>query len=304
MKRFMPPLNALRAFEATARLLSFQQAAKELNVTHSAVSHQVKKLESDIECSLFLRQGRHIKLTEKGAQYYVEIHEVFRRIEHSTAEIFGDPNVGDLKIQAYFGIIAHWLIKRLGDFRQHYPKININLYNNYLSWEYEKDKADIGIIYSEKTNDELIYHPLFRGALVAICSPEFKQANPNISTHNIKSLPIIDVSEAPNNLRNWFKGIGLTLEDVCIKEVQDNYLLAMESVAMGKGIAIVPIFFASSEIANGSLVVPIEYTFPEIGSWYLVQQPDYLLNSRATCFSHWLKRQLEEDIVLKQYRCE
>jgi len=301
MKRHFPPLNALRAFEATARLLSFQQAANELNVTHSAVSHQIKKLEQDLGATLFSRLGRSIALTELGERYYVEIHAALQQIERSTMELFGEPDQGDLTVQAYMGIASRWLVQRLGGFRQQYPAIHVELYNSYLSWAYEKGAADIGIIYAEEIESSLSYQKLFRGNLIPVCSPQLFAGKECDSLADLLSKPFLSVSESPTNLPHWLAKQGVGPDAVEIVSEHDNHLLALEAAITGAGIAIVPAFFGCGDLASGKLVVPMQLTAPELGSWYLVQQPANLANSRAICFSNWLQRELALDSVLQQY---
>jgi LysR family glycine cleavage system transcriptional activator len=302
MKRNTPPLNSLRAFEATARLLSFQQAAKELNVTHSAISHQIKKLEMDLEASLFLRQGRTIQLTEVGGLYYEEVHAALKRIEQSTQELFGDPYDGELILQTYMCIMSRWLIQRLGGFKRQYPYLQIQLYNNYLSWGFDKEKADLGLIYSEKIEKGLDHHRLFRGSLVPVCSPKLLEGREINRIEQLSELPFINIIESPKNLPNWLRSQGLSREDITVAEEHDNYSLALEAVSTGQGVAIVPIFFASGDIVSNKMVIPLEnLSIPELGNWYLVQEPDLLNSSRVNCFSDWLRRELKGDELLQKY---
>lgn len=301
MKRHFPPLNALRAFEATARLLSFQQAARELNVTHSAVSHQIKKLEQELGAALFARLGRSIVLTPLGKRYYAEIHEALQQIERSTLELFGEPDQGDLTVQVYMGIASRWLVQRLGGFRQRFPAIHIELYNSYLSWDYERDAADVGIIYAEEIDSSLSYQRLFQGNLIPVCSPQLFSNGECESLEQLLEKPFLDVSESPDNLPHWLSSMGLERGAVSVISEHDNHLLALEAAITGAGVAIVPAFFGCGDIASGKLVVPLPMTAPERGTWYLVQQNANLANSRAICFSNWLNRELMQDPVLQQY---
>lgn len=301
MKRYSPPLNSLRAFEATARLLSFQHAAKELNVTHSAISHQIKKLENDLEAVLFLRQGRSIQLTEVGRLYYEEVHAALQRIEQSTQELFGDPYDGELTIQTYMSIMSHWLMQRLGSFIKQFPHLRVQLYNNYLNWDFDKEKADVGLIYSENPTDDLVYQPLFRGSLVPICSPALIKDREIENVEQLCKLPFMNVTESPKNLPNWLRSQGLNRQRIKLKGEHDNYSLALEAVAAGQGVAIVPIFFATGDIANGTVVIPLECAIPESGNWYFVQGASLLNNSRVTSFSEWLQRELATDQILQKY---
>lgn len=297
MKRHFLPLNALRAFEATARLKSFQKAADELNVTHSAVSHQIKKLEQQLGQLLFQRLGRTIALTDIGQLYFVEIHAALNQIERSTLALFGEPDEGELIVQAYMGIAARWLVPRLGLFRQQYPNIQIELYNSYLAWDFEPDKADIGLIYSEEIRNGLVYQQLFKGSLIAVCSPTlFDQTE--ISATELIQAPFLPIRESPRNLPAWLTSLGLSENAVTTGHSQDNHLLALEAAIAGQGIAIVQSWFASADLASGRLVMPINHRIPELGAWYLVQSAQRLADSKVTCFGNWLHHQLAAEEFL------
>lgn len=301
MKRHFPPLNALRSFEATARLLSFQQAAAELNVTHSAVSHQIKKLEQDLGTALFSRLGRSIALTPVGEQYYVEIHAALLQIERSTLELFGEPDKGDLIVQAYMGVASRWLVPRVGSFRQQYPGIQIQLNNSYLGWGIDRDAVDVGIIYAEQVDNSLSYQRLFKGHLIPVCSPELLAAEGCQSLDQLLTQPFLNITESPDNLPHWLAAQQRSDDSITIVSEHDNHLLALEAAITGAGVAVMPVFFCCSDIASGKLVVPQPLLVPEIGDWYLVQQNANVANSRAICFSNWLLRELSQDVVLQQY---
>ncbi|WP_027857903.1 LysR substrate-binding domain-containing protein [Marinobacterium jannaschii] len=302
MKRRFPPLNALRAFEATARLLSFQQAAQELNVTHSAVSHQIKKLEQELGQALFHRLGRSIALTDAGQRYFGEIHAALQQIETSTQAIFGEPDQGDLIVQAYLGIASRWLVQRIGDFRQRYPGIHIELFSSYLDWAFEPHVADIGIIYSEQTRPGLVYQPLFKGTLIPVCSPDLFENGRAESLQQLLQQPFLDITESPRNLPEWIRGMGLHEGQVRIGSQHDNHQLTLEAAIAGKGVAIVQSFFACGDLENNRLVIPIDLTVPEIGAWYLVQSASHRSDSKVIHFANWLYHQLMADEFLLRSR--
>ncbi|REG85891.1 LysR substrate-binding domain-containing protein [Marinomonas pollencensis] len=302
MKRRLPSLNALRAFEVTARLLSFQQAANELNVTHSAVSHQIKKLEQDLAADLFVRMGRRVALTSHGERYYQDVHDALQIIERSTEEIFGEPDHGKLVVQFYMGIASRWLVPRLGHFRQQYPSLNVELFSPYFSWEFEKGASDLGVIYSEEQDRHLSYQYLFKGSLVPVCSPALFDEQGCDSLTKLLTKPLLHVSESPKNLAHWLHQQGvMSMEQLEIKEGYDNYQLALEAAIAGQGVAFVPAFFCSGDIAGGKLVVPLDRTVPEIGCWYVVCSATSRANSRANYFVSWLHKMIDQDAILQQY---
>lgn len=301
MKRHFPPLRALRAFEATARLQSFQKAAKELNVTHSAISHQIKKLEEELGKPLFIRLGRTIALTDVAERYYVQIHDALNQIENSTMQLFGQPDQGDLTVQVYMGIASRWLMQRLGDFRQQYPRIHIELYSSYLSWDFEPNAADIGIIYSEKTESGMMYQQLFKGTLIPVCSPDLlsKFNTPgDLSIDDLLTLPFLTISESPKNLSYWADHQAIDLHRINVVSEHDNHQLALEAAIAGEGVAVVHSFFASGDLYNGKLVIPSALSVPEIGAWYLVQSAKTLSDTKIIYFANWLYKQIVNDPLL------
>jgi LysR family glycine cleavage system transcriptional activator len=298
MKRHFPPLNTLRAFEATARFLSFQLAAKELNVTHSAISHQIKKLEEELGQQLFQRLGRSIALTAVGHNYFIDIQKALNQIESSTYHHFGDPDKGDLIIQTYMGIASRWLVPRLGQFRKLYPDINIQLYSSYNDWEFEDNTSDLGIIYSESTHLGIEYQALFKGLLMPVCSPDFLRDNPITDLASLLACPFLDVRESPLNLNTWLKAQHSKLGDVQVVSKHDNHQLALEAASAGQGIAIVHSFFACADLANNKLVMPLDLTVDEIGQWYFVQPVKRFSDSKINYFSNWLYHQISSDQAL------
>jgi len=295
MKRRFPPLNALRAFEATARLLSFQAAAKELNVTHSAISHQVKKLEEELGQHLFQRLGRSIALTALGHHYFIDVQQALNLIESSTNRYFGDPDKGDLIIQTYMGIASRWLVPRLGHFRALYPNINIALSSSYNDWEYEEGISDLGIIYSENKHIGLEYQALFKGVLIPVCSPQFLVQNNINDRQALLRQPFLNIRESPLNLTTWLNQQNLELSDVDIISEHDNHQLALEAAIAGKGVAVVHSFFACGDLTNKNLVIPIDIQVDEIGEWYFVQPVKRFSDSKINYFSNWLYHQIASD---------
>ena len=294
MKRHFPPLHALRAFEATARLLSFQQAAQEMNVTHSAISHQIKKLEMELGKRLFERLGRSIALTDEGQRYFNEIHVALNKIESSTQEIFGEPDQGDLIVQVYMGIASRWLVPRIGDFRTLFPGIHIELSSSYQSWDFDPYTADLGIIYTEQKEPGLIYQQLFKGTLIPVCSPDLLGLGGE-SLNDLLDKPFLTVIESPNNLHYWLQSLEVRDDRVEVISEHDNHLLALEAAIAGEGVAVVHSFFASGDLASGKLINPMELQLPERGAWYLTQSTQNASDSKIARFSNWVHQQIAAD---------
>ena len=141
----LPPLNALRAFEAAGRHLSFTKAARELNVTQAAVSHQIKGLEAYLGLALFIRQNRGLALTPAGQSYLPAITRAFERLVAATAQLDSDVSTGILTVSVLPSFGARWLVPRLARFRQIHPDIDVRLIATDIHVNFEMESADIAI---------------------------------------------------------------------------------------------------------------------------------------------------------------
>jgi DNA-binding transcriptional LysR family regulator len=145
-RRNLPPLRALTAFEAAARLGSFRKAADELGITRSAISHQIKLLEDILGVDLFSRDGKRAELTGPGQVYYPAVREAFDQIESQTQVIRPRASENELTVQVYVTVAMKWLLPRLHDFERRYPNMRVRLSTSYFHWDYDPENADVGII--------------------------------------------------------------------------------------------------------------------------------------------------------------
>ena len=151
MARRLPPLNALRAFEAAARHLSFTKAAEELYVTQAAVSHQVKALEEALGVQLFRRLNRRLMLTDAGQLYLPALTEAFDGIDAATGRLRADENAGSLTVSVANSLAAKWLLPRLPRFRERHPEIDVEVSAADRLVDFGRDNVDMGIRGSRST---------------------------------------------------------------------------------------------------------------------------------------------------------
>ncbi|MEY4375819.1 MAG: hypothetical protein RJB26_369, partial [Pseudomonadota bacterium] len=171
MRRVLPPLNALRSFEAAARHGSFKAAAEELCVSHSAISHQVKLLEQYLGLELFSRHSRAVELTRAGRAYYPVLRETFDRLADSTALLLTPKRQDVLTIQLYSTFAIRWLIPRLPDFQTKHPQINVRLNTSQRDVDFEHEDVDACVLIGTPANDDLQYTYLCGSELLPVCSP-------------------------------------------------------------------------------------------------------------------------------------
>ena len=181
-KRDLPPLRALTAFEAAARLGSFRRAADELGLTRSAISHQIKALEEVLGVDLFSRDGKRAELSGPGLIYFPAVREAFDQIESQTQVIRPRASGNELTVQVYVTVAMKWLLPRLHDFERRHPNMRVRLSTSYFHWDFDADNADVAIILARKRSDGHHYRNLFRSRLKPVCSPDYLERVGNIAT--------------------------------------------------------------------------------------------------------------------------
>jgi LysR family glycine cleavage system transcriptional activator len=232
----LPPLSALRAFEAAARHLSFRDAGDELCVTHSAVSHQVKLLERELGGPLFWRKGRRVELTEAGAMLYPVLRDSFARIGETAARIKERGASGDLTVQVYVTVASRWLLPRLHRFEAKNPDLHLRLSTSHRSWDLDAENVDVGMIYKEPPLDpDLAWWPLFRACLVAVASPGLVQGGMGLrQPAELVNHRLLGVDAAEADWPLWLEAAGAGQLARRRGPLFDSYLLALEAAIDGQ----------------------------------------------------------------------
>src|SRR5579872_4071386 len=167
----LPPLNALRVFEATSRLLSAKKASEELHVTPAAISHQIKLLESQLGFPLFKRLNRQLLLTEEGQRYAQVLQEIFKKLSYETEKLtHHQKNLLTLTVEPAFAM--YWLIPRLDKFKKQHPHIELRISANSQVIDFKKTNIDMGIRLGSGRYIGLYSTLLFRNQLYPVCSPK------------------------------------------------------------------------------------------------------------------------------------
>jgi LysR family transcriptional regulator, glycine cleavage system transcriptional activator len=172
MRRHLPHLSAIQGFEAAARHLSFKRAADELNLTQSAVSHQVKALEAFLGVPLFQRAGNQLELTDEGRDYLVEVTAGLERLEAGTGRICGDGSSEILSVRGTPAFIARWLTPRIDRFRQWAPGVELQLTTGLPPTDFSSRDVDVIIHWGEAPVPGVRVDPFLSSARFPVCSPD------------------------------------------------------------------------------------------------------------------------------------
>lgn len=288
--RSLPPLGTLRGFEAAARLGSFRRAAEELNVTHVAISHQIKQLETDLGCLLFLREGRQVVLTSEGRLFHEHVRRALDALVTGAGFLRRSGPEAELRIETYVTVAIRWLSQRLPRFRAAHPGIDFSLNTRRTEWWFDEANTDVAIMYVDRDLPaSLKARRLFDGALFAVCSPALLEPlGPAVRPKDLLTLPLIEVSSAPNDWRDWFRAAGV--EPVATRRFQkvDTYAMALELAAGGAGVAMLNGPFAERELRSRELVLPVPLVAPSRGYWAVIWHAGRSRDPRIRAFVDWI----------------
>ncbi|WP_028775273.1 LysR substrate-binding domain-containing protein [Shewanella waksmanii] len=294
--RKMPPLRALQVFEVAARQLHFSQAAQELCITQSAVSHQIKLLENHFDTALFHRKGRAFSLTDKGLLLYKEVTRIFNELAEVNQQILGQPNAA-VRLAVFSSFAVKWLIPRLTSFRQLHPEIKVRLDMITDEPSLSDSVADM-FITGQSQQQHYFQRLLHKERLIPVCSPGRLQQLPIQDIDALWQHPLLIVDEGPLGLdwHNWSSANGIVIPSHCQHHLFSHVLLAVEAAIAGQGVALASDFMVESDIDNGKLVaLPLPSVNTGFEFNFLCKQRRLQEPAIAT-FSHWLFQQTIDNV--------
>ncbi|RDE22453.1 transcriptional regulator GcvA [Motiliproteus coralliicola] len=292
--RRLPPLNALRAFEAAARHLSFNSAADELYVTPSAISHQIKSLEQYLELPLFHRNRRKVELTAAGEKYLPTIQQALDQIDSATRRLMSNPNSGAVTLSVAPAFLTRWLMPRLSDFQDQYPDVELRMSASNANLDFHQTDIDMSVRYGRGEWKDVEAHLLMGMSVVPVCSPELlKRSKPLQSPEDMREHTLIHVATRMEEWRMWLKAVGIDFNDFGKDLRFSSTSLATGAAMEGLGIALADRQLVDKELARGDLVVPFDIGLDTHSAFYLVYPQDRPLSYAGKAFRDWILEQLQ-----------
>ena len=301
MARRLPPLNGLRAFEASARYLSFTKAAEELNVTPAAVSQQVKSLEEYFGVQLFKRLTRALMLTDSGQLVLPILQEGFDKLAEADRILRSrqDKRILTVSLAPSFG--AKWLVPRLDRFRRAYPDYDIRIDATDTRADFRRDNVDIALRYGRGDYRGVVSECLISDTAVPVCSPRLlEHEHPlrepaDLRYHTLLHIQWKMENDAAPNWRMWLKAAGLT--DIAFDRGPQFSMesMAIQAAIEGQGVALISTALVDEDIAARRLIHP----FPDDVnqqtnfSYYLVYPEAHLQRPKVAAFRDWVMREIE-----------
>jgi len=261
------PLNAIRVFEATARLSSVSAAGDELHVTHAAVSHQLRKLEEWLGVTLFQRSGRGIRATEQGTALLRAAGPALRELE-AACERMRNARGDSILVGCIPSIASRWLVPRLADFRSLHPQIGLKVAYSHAGERLADGDNDILITLGADPSPSVSNRRLFSRENRPVCSPHHLATNPDLRTPAGLAKASLLHDEDRDGWREWFTLAGVAAETGNGPIFADFNILATAVIA-GHGVALCPVEVFREEVARGDLVVLSDIATNRDKAYYL-----------------------------------
>jgi len=293
MARRLPPLNALRAFEASARHGSFVAAATELRVSAAAVSQQVRRLEAYLDTTLFQRLARGLVLTEQGRDYLPELSAGFDLLGESTARLRAKRADGVLTLTTLAGFANGWLLPRLHRFRERAPRIDVVLRTSRNLVDFRRDAIDLAIRFAPGPGRGLHGELLCREELFPVASPTlFGGGRMPGTLESLAGYPLLDDTDAGPDQpwlgwRGWFERAGLPTTGVARGLQFSDSIVLMGAAVSGLGIGIGRSPHVGPQLARGQLVRVTQETWVSPWNYYLMAPPAHFKRPVVRTFVDW-----------------
>ncbi len=294
MHRRLPPLNALRAFEAAGRHLSFTKAAGELNVTPAAISHQVKSLEAYLGVSLFRRLTRGLALTDRGTAYLPDLTAALDSIAAATARMLGDEMAGAITVSCLPSFAMRWLVPRLPSFRRAHPRLDVNVHASWDLVDFRRDDVDAAIRYGNGGYPGLHSELLLTETIFPVCSPKLLDGpHPLKTPADLRHQTLLHDTMVTSQERwytwpSWITWLGLDEVDLNRGSRFSDSNMLLQAAIDGQGVALGRSGIVADELADGRLIRPFEIERPADYAYHFVCALDAVDTPRIRALHEWL----------------
>ena len=294
MARDLPPLNALRAFEAAARLGSLSEAARELHVTHGAISRQVKQLEEQLGVGLFVKEGRGVKLTDAGARLRDAASEAFERLRSTCAELQRQTAEAPFVLGCPGSLLARWFIPRLDRLNRDLPELRLQLSASEGELDPRKPGLDATLWYAEPPwPADMQVFELTAERIGPVLSPyhprcvDLRGAPPSA----VLDETLLHTASRPQAWPNWARQQGLDPARLRLGQSFEHLYFLLEAALAGLGVAIAPQQLVADDLRQGRLLAP--WGFVETRARLALWVPARRVDRRAERLAEWLRNELE-----------
>lgn len=290
----LPPLNSLKCFESAARNGSFNKAAKELSVTPSAISHQIKGLESFLGLELFRRTKRKVILTEAGETYLKPIKSIFEQLDNATSELKSKQKTGSLRLAVAPAFLTRWLMPRMERFQERYPDIQIEISSSGGLVDFSANDIDMAVYFGNGEWEGVETHYLRPARLAPVCNPRLIKADQPINApEDMRFYPLLHVTKRKDEWHDWLQQHDLDPTHFRRGLMFSSGSLTAGASAQGLGIALSDPELVMPEIEAGTLKVLFDQHLITNKSFYLVYEKRRSVTSAMMAFKEWIIEEMD-----------
>ncbi len=293
MRKRLPSIQALQAFEAAARHESFTRAAQELSLTQGAVCRQVAGLESLVGVPLFQRVRRGVRLTDAGERYSRLVRRQLDALERGTQALMAHQTGGVLELAVVPTFATRWLLPRVRDLNARQPSVQINMATRTHPFLFEDTEFDAAIYSGDPRWPGTQAHFLMHENPLPVCSPRL--ATGPLDPHAIAGLPLLQQSTRPTAWRDWFASAGVSASASTAGMRLELFSMLAQAASDGMGVALIPPFLISHELADGALTILNTHPGPGQRAFHLIVPERKASLPTLVYFRDWLVEQAQAD---------
>lgn len=289
MNMMLPSLTGLRAFEAAARHLSFTRAADELNVTQTAISHLIRRLEEQLGVKLFIRKNRALLLTREGQEYLPSIRSAFEDMRQATARLRRPDRDSVLTVSTTASLATKWLVARIAAFQDANPGIEVRITTSTDLVDFRRDEVDVAVRYGRGHWPGLRADWLMAEHVFPVCSPALLAAKPLHEPADLAGHTLLHTTPYREDWQLWLTAAGVPLSIAKQRGLTfDAGFMAIQAAVEGLGVALGRSHLVEDDIAAGRLVAPFDTILPQDAGYYVVSPMVAAEALKIRLFREWL----------------
>lgn len=290
MRRFIPSLSALAAFEAAATYRSFTRAAENLGMTQSGVSRQVSQLEKHFGIKMFERIGPRLVLTDAGRNYVAEVTRILDDLEEASIDIVRGSSTRDsLRIGVQDSLASRWIVPKIQTFITRFPNVNFTIVPISDNRDLESQNIDVAVLRGRGAWDDAHAYHLLSEAVAVVAAPSLIPAGSAVSPSSYASYPLIQNAHRPDSWLRWIDAKGLSRAETISGPRFAQTSMVIEAARAGIGLAVVPTLMVQDHIASGSLHMPMGSAVPSGLSYFVVYPLKLGVSKPVLDFRDWIQ---------------
>ena len=292
MNQRLPTLHLLRLFESAARQESFKKAGEELNLTPSAISHQIKALEEQLGFPLFVRSARGVKLSEGGRDYYRIVHEAFAQLDRGTRKVLSRYSSPKLRITTNPSFANNIILPRLDEFEAEHPGLDVEISSSSELVDLHSSEVDLAIRYGDGNWPGLVVQKLCDVRVAPVCSPGFADRHGLREPAQFGSVPLINLTGYEGMWRRWARYYQLPEPDNRRQISYETYDGGIQAAIRGLGLAIALLEMEAPLLKQEMLITPFDVVMNIDEALYVAYQPVDSERPELLAFVEWLRQSL------------